>query len=137
MGRIPSIRYAWRIIYLVKTYKYVKYEVIIMANKEFAESLKKLIQERVGYGHQLTPVREAVWPNTKMDHVEMLVPEQQATPSSEPSEDVEVQSQPEEVPTQDDNAQMDDMEVGGEILSLLVSIGYILECHGIIENKYD
>ncbi len=106
-------------------------------SEEFANRIKKLMTEAgyqaYGYGKQNSPVQTAVWPDTSSEPAPSSVPsatvtDGSTTPMGEPRSDMQAQ---------ENGGDMSAQEVMGEVASLLISIGFILQQAGLVTDKYD
>jgi hypothetical protein len=97
---------------------------------EFSKKISKLMNEQgyQSYGTQNTPVEQKVWPDTSSGQPNLSsVTDGSTTPMGAPRSDMNAQENGGEV----------DNEVMGEIASLLITMGFILQQAGVITDKYD
>jgi hypothetical protein len=109
-------------------------------NEEFRKLVEKLMNESgyqaYAYGKQNTPVQQAVWPDTSLGGQaqqdaanQVNVTDGSTTELGAPRADLQAQENGGESSL--------DPEVMGEVASLLISIGFVLQSAGIVTDKYD
>jgi hypothetical protein len=105
-----------------------------MSQEDFAKRLESLMKESgyQSYGTQHAPVQQKHWPTMKEDEKDPS----QVTPGNPPLKVVPEDETPGETVVDDMEAQSND-DVAGAISSLFISMGYILQQAGVLEDKYD
>jgi hypothetical protein len=102
-------------------------------DKDFGKRIEALLKEHASYGVQHTPVQSANWPDTSVPNVEApkdgtVVTNGETAPIDQPRSDLEQQA---------NGGEPLDQECVGEIASLLLTIGYILQSKGLIDDKFN
>jgi hypothetical protein len=120
-----------------------------MPDEKFNKRLKELMSESgyQSYGKRDLPVREQVWPNVNNQTPPI---EQQEIPNQDQvsaemtpkatvtsGETTPIDQPRDDIAQQNGDVSEDQAEVLGEISSLLITIGFILQSNGVTEDKFD